>query len=160
MIRQILNAVMASLTLGVVAIASASAQDNSYSSELLGHPEVIAWLKKDMSDIDIAALNINDLQLSGDICSCSDSTPHYPYAVVRISSKTSSFIARIEGQEMGFRIRAIAIQKGKKYFLNDADDVYFGEYESTCDFIDARFGPTLARFFPDCKDNRLESKTN
>ena len=68
-----------------------------------------------------------------------------------LGTKKSSFLARIEGNETAFRLRPIAIQKGKKYFLSDSDDTYFGEFESTCDFTDARYGPRLAQFFPDCK---------
>jgi hypothetical protein len=151
---------MVSMLATSAVLASEPAQGDSRGSELLSHPEVIAWLRKDLGDTDISSLKIHDLRISGDICSCSDKTPHYPYAVLKISSKTSSFLARIEGHEMGFRIRPIAIQKEKKYYLNDADDKYFGEYESTCDFIDARFGPTLAPFFPDCKASRQDDKTN
>ena len=150
----IIYSVIAALTLTMPASTSAAETDNSYPAELLKYPEVIAWLRKDMSDTDIAALKMHDLHISGDVCSCSDATPHYPYAVLRISSKTSSLIARIEGNEVGFRIRPIAIQKGKHYFLHGADEKSFGEYDSTCDFTDARFGPTLAPFFPDCKDDK------
>lgn len=140
------------VSLALVASSSPRAvEPHNTQGNWLSYPEVVAWLKKEMSDKDIATLERNDLRVSGDICSCSDSRPHYPYAIVKISTEKSSFLARIEGNETGFRLRPIAIQKGKKYFLSDSDDVYFGEYESTCDFTDARFGPSLAQFFPDCK---------
>ncbi|MFN5445102.1 MAG: hypothetical protein ACK5AJ_00465 [bacterium] len=141
--------------IAILALAASSSpwavEPHNTQGNWLSYPEVVTWLKKEMSDAEIAALERNDLHVSGDICSCSDSRPHYPYAIVKISTKKSSFLARIDGNETGFRLIPIAIQKGKKYFLSDSDDIYFGEFESTCDFTDARYGPRLAQFFPDCK---------
>lgn len=137
---------------------TASAADlESLQGGLQSQPEIIAWLKKEMSASDLAALSKDNLQISGEVCSCSDPKPHYPYALLKFSLKNSSFIVRVEGHEAGFRLRSIAIQRGSRYFLNDGEEVYFGEYDTTCDFIDARFGPTLAPFFPDCKTSAAEN---
>lgn len=149
--------VVAALALRLSEPASAADLEASQGG-LQSQPEVIAWLKKEMSDSDLAALSRDNLQISGEVCSCFDPTPHYPYALLKLSLKTSVFIARVEGNETGFRLRPIAIQRGNRYFLNDGDEVYFGEYDTTCEFIDARFGKTLAPFFPDCKTGAAESK--
>jgi len=150
--------------IAIMALAASSSpwavEPQNAHGNWLSYPEVVAWIKKEMSDTDIAALERNDLRVSGDICSCFDSKPHYPYAIVKISTEKSSLLARIEGNENGFRLRPIAIQRGNKYFSSDSDDAYFGEYQSICDFTDARFGPRLAPFFPDCKTDSTGGTTN
>lgn len=156
-IRPLSLAIATMLVLTLSVAASAAGLDDSLGG-LTSQPEIIAWLKKELSDGDIAALSRDDLKISGDVCSCSDLTPHYPYAVLKISVKNSAFIARVEGNEAGFRLRPIAVQRDNKYFLHDGDEIYFGEYNSTCEFTDARFGPTLAPFFPDCKASTDESE--
>jgi hypothetical protein len=140
--------------MAIVAIGQAHAQESPGSARerLLAHPEVLQWLDHQYTGAERDALGAGDLTITGARCGCSDRpNPHYPYAMVIVSSPKGDLIARFEGDEGAMRIRPLAYRSGLLYCSIYASEGCFGEFADPCDFTDARYGPALAPYFPDCK---------
>jgi hypothetical protein len=121
-------------------------------ARLLALPEVARWLDQQMTASERAALREQDLRVSGAQCGCADRPePHYPYAVVIVSSPKGDLVARVEGEEGAIRMKPLALRTGTLYCSVDEGEGCFGEFAHPCEFTDARFGRMLAPYFPDCK---------
>jgi hypothetical protein len=124
----------------------------SIRARLLSAPEVVRWLDRQMTTSERAALRDQDLKVTGAQCGCSDRpAPHYPYAVVIVSSPKGDLVARVEGDEGAIRMQPLALRTGTLYCSVDEGEGCFGEFAHPCEFTDARFGRALAPYFPDCK---------
>jgi hypothetical protein len=151
-----IGAIILSCIAGAVVLpGSAHAQETATGStraRLLALPEVGQWLEQKLTAAEREALRDEDLTVSGARCGCSDRPePHYPYAVVIFSSPKGDLIARFEGDEGAVRIKPLAHRTGALYCSVYESEGCFGEFAHPCDFTDARFGPALAPYFPDCK---------
>jgi hypothetical protein len=133
-------------------LAHAQEPPGSTRSRLLALPEIAQWLDTQYTGAERQALRDEDLTVSGARCGCSDlPKPHYPYAVVIFSSPKGDLVARFEGDEASIRISPLAHRSGALYCSIYESEGCFGEFEHPCEFTDARFGPALAPYFPDCK---------
>jgi hypothetical protein len=145
---------LACLAMAIGAIEHVRAQESTDPARagLLAHPDVLQWLERHYTGPERDALRAGDLTVTGARCGCSDQpTPHYPYAMVIVSSPKGDLVARFEGDEGAIRIRPLAYRSGVLYCsIHDSEGCY-GEFAHPCDFTDARFGPALAPYFPDCK---------
>jgi hypothetical protein len=85
-------------------------------------------------------------------CSCSDTPePHYPYAMLVVTTPRGDVILRSEGNDGAIRIRALAVRHGNQYCPMDPDQPCHGEFADPCGFTDSVYGPLLAKYFPRCK---------
>jgi hypothetical protein len=124
----------------------------SVKAQLLALPEVTRWLDQQFTSTERQALRDEDVTVTGARCGCSDRPePHYPYALVIVSSPKGDLVAGFEGNESAVRIRPLALRTGALYCSVHESEGCFGEFANPCEFTDARFGPALAPFFPDCK---------
>ncbi len=102
---------------------------------------------------DVPSLSTPGLQVETFQCNCTDRpTPHYPYTVLVVKSRDGELLVRPEGQESVVTFTPLALRYGDRYCEVDASERCFGNFAHPCEFTDFRYGPTLAPFFPSCKE--------
>ena len=125
------------------------AQGNAEPLERLIDPQQIDRLLRSEA---APPLRRDEIHSAMHYCGCSDQPqPHFPYALLVVFTPRGDVLLRTEGNDGAIRIRALAVRHGSRYCPVDPQEACYGEFAEPCAFTDHAYGPTLAKYFPNCK---------
>jgi hypothetical protein len=141
------------LAAGMAHANEPEAQPRGVAPRTLNLEQLAEWLAGVYSEAEFRALPPDAITLQSSQCSCYDEpTAHYPYLLVVLSTPRGDLILRPDQRELQVSFVKLAMRQGDLYCSVEAGSECYGRFESVCHFTDFRYGPTLAPFFPTCKE--------
>lgn len=130
-----------------------TSQKNEATQNGATEPDGLAdWPRARFLASELQGLHLGDLEVEAHFCGCYDKpNKHFPYAIVLLKTSKGDLVARPERLEGAVAYTPLAVRRGNQYCEIDSEAQCYGSFPDPCDFIDYRYGPHLAPFFPTCK---------